>query len=71
VDVNYFQLMRDIFCYASPILISNAKTQARKGLLLYNSANGIIALKKHVYADHYRIAKIFEEKNKQFVKITL
>jgi hypothetical protein len=27
---------------------------------LYNNANGITTLKKHVYVDHYMIAKIFE-----------
>jgi hypothetical protein len=43
VDVNCFQLKRCF--YASPILISNTKTQARKGLILYNSAKGIIAKK--------------------------
>ncbi len=37
------------------------KTQARKGLILYNTTNGITALKKHVYVDHYVIAKKFEE----------
>jgi len=60
MDVKCFQLMRCIFCYASPILITNAKTQARKGLILYNNVNGITTLKKHVYVDHYMIAKIFE-----------
>jgi len=53
--------MKCIICYASVFLISNAKTQARKGLILYYSANAIIALKKHVYANHYMIAKIFEK----------
>ncbi len=61
MDVKCFQLMRCIFCYANLILISNAKTQARKGLMLYNSANGIIAFKKKVYANHCMIAKIFKE----------
>jgi hypothetical protein len=37
-----------LFYYASPILITNAKTQARKGLILCNSANGIITFEKHV-----------------------
>jgi hypothetical protein len=39
----------------NPILISNVKTQARKGLTLYNSANGITTLKKHVYVNHCMI----------------
>jgi hypothetical protein len=46
MDVKCFQLMKCILCYANLILISNAKTQARKGLILCNSANGIVALKK-------------------------
>jgi hypothetical protein len=49
MDVKCFQLMRCIFFYISSLLITNAKPQARKGLILYNSANGIIALKKHLY----------------------
>jgi hypothetical protein len=55
--------MKCIICYANPILITNAKTQARKHLILYNDANAIIALKKHVYANHCMIAKIFEKVN--------
>ncbi len=51
-DLKCSQLMRCIFYYASPILITNAKIEARKGLILYNNANGIILLKKHVYGDH-------------------
>ncbi len=43
--------------YANPILITNVKTQARKGLILYNSANGITTLKEHVYVDHCMIPK--------------
>jgi hypothetical protein len=53
--------MRWITCYVNQILITNAKTQTRKCLILYNIANGIITLKKHVYADYCMIAKIFEE----------
>ncbi len=53
--------MRCIICYVNLILISNVKTQERKGLILYNNANGIIAFKKKVYVDHCMIAKIFKE----------
>jgi hypothetical protein len=60
MDVKCSQLMRCIICYANLILISNAKTQARKGLILYNSANGIIALKKCLCC---MIIKIFKEIN--------
>ncbi len=45
VDVKYSQLMTCIFCHFNPIVITNAKSQARKGLILYSSANEIIALK--------------------------
>ncbi len=71
LDVKCFQLMRCIFCYVSPILITNAKTQTRKGLILYNNANGIITLKKHVYVDHCMITKIFEENILKKFKRTL
>jgi hypothetical protein len=54
--------MRCIICYASLILITNAKTQIRKGLILYNIENWIITSKKHVYVDYCMIAKVFEEK---------
>jgi len=49
--------------YANPILITNAKTQARKCLILYNSANGITTLKEHVYVNHCMTTKMFEEVN--------
>jgi hypothetical protein len=45
IDVKCFQLMRCNICYANLILIINAKTQARKGLILYNFTNGINASK--------------------------
>jgi capsule polysaccharide export protein KpsE/RkpR len=60
--------MRCIVCYVNPILITNAK-KARKDLILYNNANGIIALKKHVYVDHCMIAKIFEKVNNLLNKL--
>jgi hypothetical protein len=66
-DLKCSQLMRCIFYYASPILITNAKIEARKGLILYNNANGIIVLKKHVYGNHCTIVKIFC-RSKQFIK---
>jgi hypothetical protein len=52
--------------YANTILITNAKTQARKGLILYNSVNGIITLKNHVYVDRCMITKMFEKVNSLF-----
>ncbi len=49
----------------SPILITNAKTQTKRGLILYSNANGITALKNHVYVNHCMIAKIFLNKIKK------
>jgi hypothetical protein len=46
VDVKMPQIRRCIFCYNDPILISNAKTHATKGFILYNIINGITTLKK-------------------------
>ncbi len=45
MDVKCSQLMRCILCYITLVLITNAKTQARKCLIFYKSANEIIALK--------------------------
>jgi len=54
-------LTNHILCYISPIWFCNPKIQARKGLIIYNTTNGITTLKKHVDANHSIIAKIFEE----------
>ncbi len=45
MDINFFQFMKCIFCYVSLFLITNVKTKARKGLILYNNANVITTLK--------------------------
>jgi hypothetical protein len=45
MDIKCFQLIKCIFCYANLVLITNSETQARKGLILYNIANGITTLK--------------------------
>jgi hypothetical protein len=37
-------------------------------LILYSNGNGIITLTKHVYVDHYMIAKLFEEKVNNLLK---
>jgi hypothetical protein len=47
--------MHYIFSYNSLILNLNPKTQVRKGLIIYNTFNGIIALRKHVNVDHFNI----------------
>jgi hypothetical protein len=52
--------MHSLLC--CPFLIINVKTQTREGLILYNTTNGITTLQKHVYANHYIIAKILKKK---------
>jgi len=52
-----------ILCHNDPILNVNRKTQARKRLVIYNSSNGIIALRKHVNSNHPNIY-IYFLKNK-------
>jgi len=46
----------------------NPKTQARKGLIICNSSNGIVALRKHVTLDHPNILKKFEKKNNYLLR---
>jgi hypothetical protein len=53
-----------ILCYSSPIWFYNPKIQARKGLIIYNTKNGITTLKKHVDANHFNPAKMFEKEAK-------
>jgi phage regulator Rha-like protein len=60
--------MSFLFCYASLVLISNVKIEARKVLILDNNANGIIVLKKHVYVNHCMIANIFEKRKTNILK---
>ncbi len=47
--------MHCILYHNNPILHVNPKTQARKGLIIYNTTNGIVALKKHVNSNHPNI----------------
>ncbi len=54
--------MRCILCHNNPILNVNQKTQARKGLIIYNSSYGIVALRKHVNLDHPNSLKKFKKK---------
>jgi len=55
VNVITPQTMHCIFCHNNPILNVNPKIQARKGLIIYNITNDIVALKKHVNSDHFNI----------------
>jgi len=62
VNIATPQIMHYILCHNNPILNENPKTQARKGLIIYNTTNGIATLKKHVNSDHFNVLKNFEEK---------
>jgi hypothetical protein len=53
--------MRCIFCHNNPIFNVNPKTQARKGLIIYNSSYGIVASRKHITSDHPNKLKKFQE----------
>jgi hypothetical protein len=46
--------MQCILCHNNPILNVNPKTKARKRLI-YNSYNGIAALRKHVNSYHHNL----------------
>jgi hypothetical protein len=39
----------------------NPKTQARKGLIIYDTINGIATLRKHVNTSHSNVLKKIEE----------
>ncbi len=41
-------------------MFCNPKIQARKGLIIYYTTNGITTLKKHVDANHFIVVKMFE-----------
>jgi hypothetical protein len=47
--------MHYIVCHNNPVLNLNPKIQARKGLIIYNTTNGIVALRIHVNLDHYKL----------------
>ncbi len=55
VDFTTLEIMHYIFCYNNLILNLNPKTQTRRGLIICNTFNGIIALRKHVNVDHFNI----------------
>ncbi len=55
--------MSCIPCYNSLVIISNSQMKTRKCLILYNTTNEIIALKAHMHANYYVIAKLFEKVN--------
>jgi hypothetical protein len=63
------QTMQCILCHNNPILNVNPKTRASNGLIIYNSYNGIAALRKHVNSYHHNILKKFEEKINLFLKV--
>ncbi len=60
VDENKLQIMRCMICHVN-FVPYNLRITKRKGIITYFKKNGIIALKKHVDANHALLAKIFEE----------
>jgi hypothetical protein len=46
VNVIALQTMHCIVCHNNPILNLNPKTQARKGLIIYKTTNGIATLRE-------------------------
>jgi hypothetical protein len=53
--------MRCYLCHNNSILNLNPKTQVKKRLIIYNTTNGIVALRKHVNVDHSNVLKRIEE----------
>jgi hypothetical protein len=62
VNVTTPQTMHYIFCHNNPILNLHPKNQARKGLIMYSTTNGITTLKKHVNLDHSNVLNFFLKK---------
>jgi hypothetical protein len=60
-NITTLETMHCILCHNNLILNLNPKTQARKWLIIYNTINGIVALKKHVNSDHSNVLKKNEE----------
>jgi hypothetical protein len=55
VNIIVLQTMHCIPRHNNPILNLNPKTQARKGLFIYNTTNGITTLRKHVNSNHSNV----------------
>jgi hypothetical protein len=77
LDVDIPQLICCVISYNNPMsfAIFNQRTRLKKGLVFYFKNNGLIALKKHLNANHGLSAKKFEEEmnlespmEKQFAK---
>jgi len=63
VNVIALQTMCCIICHNNPVLNLNPKTKARKGLIIFNTINGIVALRKHVNSNHFNVFLKFEKMN--------
>jgi hypothetical protein len=57
VEVGSHQVMRCILCYDNVVNIHNPRTKEKKSFITYYKTYGIIVLKKHVDANHFRIVK--------------
>jgi len=61
VEAASHQVMICILCYDNVVNIHNVRIKEIKGLITYYKTYGIIALKKHVDADHFIIVKKIEK----------
>ncbi len=69
VDLGNTQIMCYIFCYQNHVIGINPRTQVKQRLFFYYKTNGIISFKKHADAKHTFIAKRFEEKMNNMLKV--
>jgi len=68
VEIASHQVMKCILCYDKVINIFNPRTKERNGLITYYKNYGITIFKKHVNANHFIIAKKFEEINNEIIR---
>jgi hypothetical protein len=61
VEATSHKVMRCILRYNNAINIPNPRSKEKKGLITCYKTYGIIDLKKHIDANHFIIAKKFEE----------
>jgi hypothetical protein len=52
MNVTTPQTIHCILCHNNPILNVNPKRKLGKGLITYNTTNGIVALRKHINSNH-------------------
>ncbi len=80
VNITTFQTSKCyIFCHNKPVLNLNPRTQARNGLIIYNTINGIFTFRNvnlesmHGWVDQFatKSKSLFIQKNGQNLEITI